>query len=324
MRSIFLARLVFYMLMAYVMMAGFWWSTLLWKRNRELFEVKIELLRAQSNVVSEDAFRMTPGYQAIEKKWKAQSKMILGEGTVLFFIMAIGIVWVSRTFAKEEALARQQSNFMLSVTHELKSPLASVKLILETFLKRTLDKPQTDKLAHHALAEAKRLQALLDNLLLASRLDAHYQIHKEDFRAEPLLTEIVETLKLRFPSAQVTMDSQPDLIVCTDKNALGYIASNLLENALKYSPEPAQVSLSMKREGEDIVLMVADQGFGIPEGERSKIFGKFYRLGNEETRSSKGTGLGLFIVKELSGAIGGKVTYAPNMPKGSVFTVKFR
>ena len=135
-------RFITNVLVIYTLMAGTWWTFLLYKKNHEIFDIQIEKFKieAKLNNIPESSIPETSGYKTAVDRLEKQKRMVLGEGVVLISILLAGIWWVNRIVSKEAAISKQQKNFLLSITHELKSPIASIKLILETFLKRNLDR----------------------------------------------------------------------------------------------------------------------------------------------------------------------------------------
>lgn len=249
--------------------------------------------------------------------------MVLAEGIFFTFCLAAGLWLINRSAQKEVQLTRQRRNFLLSITHELKSPIASLRLILETFHKRALERAQQQKLAQNALRDAARLQTLVEDLLLAARLDSDWTPHREPINLEQLTRESVESLRVRFPDAQFVIESDPNLdLLPADKNGVTSVIHNLLENAVKYSPDGSPVHVALRRNGSKRIIEVRDQGKGIPPEERERIFEKFYRMGNEETRESTGTGLGLYIVRQIVQGHGGRIAISENQPCGAVFTIE--
>ncbi|NUO03455.1 MAG: ATP-binding protein, partial [Saprospiraceae bacterium] len=133
---------------------------------------------------------------------------------------------------------------------------------------------------------------------------------------------LVQKLQEKYPTVRFQFkENAPVGIVNADKSGLTSVAINLLENAVKYSPEPAEIEVRLARKNGTIEFEVADNGIGIEDKEKIRIFEKFYRIGNEDTRQTKGTGLGLFIVKEVIRAHGGDIVILNNQPKGSIFRV---
>ena len=248
--------------------------------------------------------------------------MIMGEGLVFFAILVAGIWKIRSSIKKELNLSQQQNNFMLSVTHELKTPLASNKLYLQTILKRELDMELRKDLLQKAIAENERLEALIDNILNAARLENQtFQSERTDIDLSKLVQRIIERLdgKLQEKTSRITATIASDIHVTGDKLMLDAAISNLIDNALKYTHEG--IVIELKHEHDTTTIRVADQGPGVPMGMEKEIFRKFRRGGNEETRTTKGSGLGLFIAAEFVKLHGGTLTYSPNVPKGAIFQI---
>jgi signal transduction histidine kinase len=262
----------------------------------------------------------------LEQNYQRQRWMILGEAGVFVISLMIGIWLINRGYYKEIMSAQQRRNFLLSITHELKSPIASVKLVLETLKKRkTLGPDHVDKLCENGLREADRLNNLVSDLLLASRVEAAYQAHPEWIDLEEMLSEIVEKKRISHPEALISLEFEPSgLWAEADHLGLQAIAVNLIENAVKYSPQPARIDIRvfLDKEKKSICLQVGDQGIGIPENEKKRIFEKFYRIGNEDTRKTKGTGLGLYIVDQIVRLHKGKIILSDNTPRGTIFQLE--
>lgn len=320
-------RLLINGLMLYALLAGGWWSFLLQVKNNDAYEAKKALLwhHYQDGGDDYETFLVSTDYTQLTSQYQLQRYMIFGEGSVLLLVLVLGAWWVNNRVKREHQIAAQQRNFLLSITHELKSPIASVGLTLETFRKRELDRNQVLKLTENALHENTRLTALVDNLLLAARLDDKIDLVTEPLDATALITEMADRFYLKYPKIHFTKVIDDDIFLVADRSAIVSIVTNLLENAVKYShSKEIFIGLSLQRIPQDkILLEISDQGWGIPEKERERVFTKFYRLGNEDTRRTKGTGLGLYIVKELVTAHGGIVYNKANHPHGTVFGVIF-
>ena len=322
-------RLLSYGVIAYMTMALAWWSILLFTKNRDAFTAKQESMRiimvARGEVPPKDdeAFFQSAPYQRLEAQYRSQEYMILGEATVFVISLAIGVWLINRGYNKEMMAAQQRRNFLLSITHELKSPIASIRLVLETFQRRTLPKEKADKLLHNALVEAERLNTLVNDLLLSAKLETAYQPHMEPVDMAQLLEDILEQMEAKYSKANITFNKMTPIDkISGDKMGLTSVILNLLENAVKYSPAQAEIEARISQEGHFITLEIADQGIGIEEKEKNKIFEKFYRIGSEDTRKTKGTGLGLYIVKQLVLAHNGKIDVRNNEPNGTVFSVE--
>jgi signal transduction histidine kinase len=226
---------------------------------------------------------------------------------------------------KERTLHNQQKNFLLSVTHELKSPLASIKLYLETILKRDLGKEQTHSFLRNSLKDIERLDDLVENMLIATKIENRsYSFPKEDFDFSDLVEKVADRLQVHTCRTQtIRAEIEKGLHLTGDKFALTSVVTNLIENAVKYSPPCSTIGVKLWRNNGAIQFEVADTGIGINDEEKLKIFDKFYRVGSEDTRKTKGTGLGLFIVKQVLNHHGAYIKVKNNAPTGSIFEVIF-
>ncbi len=253
--------------------------------------------------------------------------MILGEGSIFIIVFLVGAHWLHRSIKKERKLAEQKRNFLLSVTHELKSPLASIKILLETIQKRNLPKQQIMDFIGKALTDIERLDDMVENMLLASKIDNRsYTFPKAKFNLSVLVDSIVNRLQLsKCDSNQQIIDAEiePKIEITGDKFALTSVVTNLIENAIKYSGPCEVVGVKLFSKDNRVYLQVADHGIGIADNEKPRIFDKFYRVGSEETRNTKGTGLGLYIVKEVLDKHQASIKVKDNRPVGSIFEVVF-
>ena len=324
-------RLFSYFVIAYMLIAFTWWSVLLYTKNRDAFLAKAEyqkmvmIAKNQINQHHLEDFYNTKVYQTLEKKYKRQEQMIFGEALFFIAFLILGIWFINRGYNKEIKANEQGRNFLLSITHELKSPIASIRLILETFLKRDLKREQIQKFSKSGLKETERLHTLVNDLLLSAKLETSYQLFPEAVQLDKLLIEIIQQLQEKYPTTTFHHQIAKDIpSIQADKAGMTSVMLNLLENAVKYSPKESKIDVILGRTTESISLAVADQGFGIPDREKKRVFDKFYRVGNEDTRQTTGTGLGLYIVRELVKAHNGKITLKNNQPKGSIFKIELK
>lgn len=320
-------RLFIFFLMAYVLIACTWWTFLLHKKNHDNFTVNTELLKQKQLAESSFSaanFYTSEAYLLIEKKFKSQRRMIIGEAMAFFVILSLGIWFVTKGFRKEVALARQQRNFLLSITHELKSPLAGIRLVLDTFKKRDLSPEQQTKLTSNALEDCDRLNELVNNLLLAAKIENQYEWQLEEVNLSNIVSNTINSMKQKHPEVTFINDMAADIKpIKADIGGIQSILINLLENAVKYSDSSKEVNVELSQQKNNVMLNISDKGMGIPDHEKSKIFNKFYRVGNEDTRKTKGTGLGLFIVKSIVRAHNGNIFVKNNKPRGTIFQVSF-
>ncbi len=265
-------------------------------------------------------------YSELKGHHKRTVRMYALEGVVMMSLLFWGIIWIYRNLNNRLKLKRQQSNFLLSITHELKTPLASIKLYLETLQKRTLDKEQAATIVSNSLEDVSRLRDLVDNVLLAAQLDnSKYELHTFEIN----LSETVEKAVNRFVvprniQSRVNMNLEKEVFLITDATAVEMVVNNLLSNAVKYSPETGKVDIVLRTTSSHIVLSVSDEGQGISAEDKESIFTQFYRSGDEQTRKSKGTGLGLYIVKNLLNLMEGEIKVKDNQTKGTTFELIFK
>lgn len=320
-------RLLSYGVIAYMMLAFAWWSVLLFTKNRDAFYAKQDLLRillvADRRIETNEEFYRSKAYQDLEKHYMRQEWMILGEASVFVFSLVVGIWLINRGYFKEVMAAKQRRNFLLSITHELKSPIASIKLVLETMIKRELKREQQEKLMNTALFETDRLHMLVEDLLLSAKLETAYQPYLEPLDLSVLLQDLVHKMQIKYATASIYYEEKVNNpIIIGDKSGLTSVVINLLENAVKYSPEQPKIMVRLLQNPDNIAFEVADKGVGIPGNEKVQIFEKFYRVGSEDTRRTKGTGLGLYIVEQIVKAHRGKILVLDNEPKGTIFRIE--
>lgn len=306
---------LFYALVVYVLMQFLWWEVLLARQSSQLAEERKKIMAL--NIA--DTNLLEKNLQEIERKRNHQLWMHIGEGTVFLILLTLGTLKIYNTRKKENELNRLQSNFLLSVTHELKSPLASVKLQLQTLQKHKLDEETRNSLLQKAISDNERLMRLIDNILLASRSgNEQPALNKTKVNIDELLFKLHEDTFSK-DKGRITLYSKTNHFLDADEHVLSIILSNLIENALKYSPADTHVSVKAEARDNKTFITISDNGPGITDEEKAKVFEKFYRIGNEETRNAKGTGLGLFIVKNLCNLHGIQISMRDNQPSGLVF-----
>lgn len=286
----------FYILGAYVVLQFVWWGY-------HLIELTEELKKEPAEI----AKRIT---------------MIFGEGLVFFGILIFGLSKIRSSIIKELRLSERQNNFLLSVTHELKTPLAANKLYLQTILKRKLDEQSKTDLLQKAVQENERLELMIDNILNASRIENKaLQPMKEEKNLSEIMNSVVDRFHRRIQKEFITCEIESGIVVPVDVFFIETILNNLIENAIKYGTIEKGISVYLFRKNHDILFGVKDQGPGISKELRKQIFYKFFRAGNEETRMKKGSGLGLFIVSELVRMHDAKIIYKENSPSGANFEI---
>jgi signal transduction histidine kinase len=223
--------------------------------------------------------------------------LILTEGLLLLVSILVGVYVIFLYWKKQSALVREQRHFISQVTHELKSPLASLQLHLETIRRH---QPPPEKLAaflETMLSDTTRLNGLIDNLLSASRVEQkHWRLDLQTIDFSAFVEKYFRTRQFTLPKAgKLTMEINPGIHAAVDREAMETVLRNLLENAVLYSDKSPQINVSLGTEGNNCCLAITDQGRGIEFNEQKKIFKMFYRIRRKD-ENIRGTGLGLFIV----------------------------
>ncbi len=329
--------LIFYLLVAYIFTSFIWWifyltriSTEAYMEKKELSHLNYIYQRNTSQNVENTAktkvidMEYQSNIKKIDKEYRSKINMIIGEGSVFLIILLVVTFKMNQSLQRENRVHLQQKNFLLSITHELRSPIASSKVALQTLTKRKdLPRDKVDILLCNSINDMDRLHALVENLLLAAKIDGHsFQIRKDACNLSEITNSSIYKINETYEGSRIfEADIKPDIFVVGDRMALTSVITNLVENAVKYSVDASTINVSLCEQGKDVVFKIADNGFGIPDKEKKKIFHKFYRLGQEETRQTKGTGLGLYIVYRILSLHKGKVIVRDNKPKGSIFEV---
>jgi K+-sensing histidine kinase KdpD len=239
-------------------------------------------------------------------------------------VTLVGALFVYRSVRKQFLLNKQQQNFMMAVTHELKTPIAFVNLNLETLQKRKLDEEKQQHIIQSTLQEADRLNDLTTNILVTSQLESNYVPDKENINFSELCEEAAADFTGRHQNRIIKKDIEENIFINGEKLLLQLLVNNLLDNAWKYSGKDKTIAIELKRQtNKKIYLNIIDEGCGIPDEEKKKVFDKFYRSGNEAIRKTKGTGLGLYLCKRIAESHKAKIKITNNEPSGSIFTVEF-
>ncbi len=242
-------------------------------------------------------------------------------------VLFLGIITSIKGMIDEKKMVRLKTNFLSAVTHELKTPLTSIRILSELVESgKQVDQTKIKKYAHMIGRESNRLQGMIDNILNSTRLE-NKSITESMVRMDlvPLIKDTITLMGGNFKQSAITLKSEvPEkAIVHGDRESLRSVIQNLLDNAMKYSPKNSQVLIRCEVLKESILLQVIDNGMGIPPESLKHIFDKFYRAEDELTRQSKGTGLGLALVKQILDYHKAKVTVKSTVKKGTEFTILF-
>ena len=290
---------IFYILVAYVFMQFGWWLYLIIDLNKEIYHINSHNL---------------PENWLNRKIW-----MTIGEGAVFFGLLLIGSYFTHYFLKKQLRLIQQQKNFLLSITHELKTPVTSLQMTLENLQNPKLSHIQKQQMIHNGLCSINRLESLINNLIYSAKADSqNFKISLEPQNISEFITQELKTLN----NNRIISEIQSGIITSFSPDALKIVLYNLIDNALKYSSKP--ITVRLYRTPQTAVLEIRDLGNGIPENEKKLIFQKFYRIGNEETRQNQGTGIGLYLAKKFAEIQKAKISVKNNSPKGSIFAVEFQ
>jgi signal transduction histidine kinase len=282
-----------------------WWAWLLIDQSAELAQFSVE--------------------DSSKSYTNRRIMMVLGEGAVFVLILLLGFRKLKNSIEREVVLAHTQRNFLLSVTHELNTPLATIKLLLQTLKRPNVSSDKKEEITSKAINETDRLKKLVDNILTSARIEENKLIlHPETQNIFRLIHPIIHTYQERYGKDKINLKGDESCTASVDGLAVSSILNNLIENAVKYSDSHEKIEISVESNSNNATqIVVKDYGIGISEKDRTEVFEKFYRVQEEATRSTKGTGLGLFIVKNLVESQGGRVSCTPNHPKGTKFIIEF-
>jgi two-component system, OmpR family, sensor histidine kinase CiaH len=313
--------IVYWVLLVYIIAALLWWALSLLHQNEDICQLK-------KNHLATILPANSPAYQQqlheIEDERKRNISKYIGEGATFLLLIIIGAAYIYRSVRRQFRLQRQQQNFVMAVTHELKTPISVSRLNLETLLKYNLDEEKKVKLLHMTLQETLRLDTLINNILISSQLDGNsYKVSKEDLNLSDLAKDMVHQFANRYPDRKLQTGIQDEVEFAGDPLLLKLLVSNLLENANKYSPRGKPIEIKLVQHDGEVNLEVNDEGQGIPDEEKKNVFEKFYRIGSEQTRKTQGTGLGLYLCRKIVADHNGTIQLKDNHPQGSKFIVQF-
>jgi len=314
-RKIRYIYIIYWFLLTYIIAALVWWFIALNRQNEQMALFELQQLQPGTAAYTEKAAIV----QDLQGRKKAQ---YIGEGVTFFLLIAAGAGFVFRAVRKQLKYNIEQQNFMMALTHELKTPIAVAKLNLETLQKRKLDETQQQRLIQTTLQEANRLNALCNNMLLSSQMESsNFKISNEEIDFSELVNECIQDFTIRFPQRHIEANIAANIFCTGDRLLLQMAVNNLIDNANKYSPKETAIEVLLSEEKTSIQLQVKDEGKGIADEEKKKIFTKFYRIGNSATKAAKGTGLGLYLTQGILQRHNANISVTDNNPGGSIFTI---
>lgn len=312
--------LILTILFGYILLQFLWWEVLLVRQSNNMMNEKQKLMELSIS----NELQLKAEVDALHSHQKTQTIMIVCEGTVFLLLLLFGMYKIKKSIDKEAEIKQQQQNFFLSITHELKTPISATKLQLQTLLKQKLDLTTQQDIIQSALVENDRLNLLIDNVLLASRIesvDYSFNLNRENL-SELLTTVLNRYYKNLIQNNQLQLHISSNVYCQLDVQNFTSVITNLIDNAIKYSDSDRKIEVYLEKENQAIRLKFIDNGFGIKGEDKLKVFERFYRVGSEETRQTKGTGLGLYIVQNIVQKHQGRIILYENQPKGSIFEIQ--
>ncbi len=310
--SVLYWTLLFYMVLA----LAYWWFALE-KQNRQIESIRLQELTMQSASTAASQ-KIISGYA------NRKSIQYTAEGLTFLAFILLGAVVVYRATRRQFRLSEQQQNWMMAVTHELKTPIAVTRLNLETLQKRELENSVRERLLSNSLAETGRLNQLCNNVLLAAQFDSgDYKANKILLTLSSVISRVTEEARSRYPNHTIDIKSCSDATILAEEWLVAILINNLIENAVAHSPQQSPIGIELIENSNSVLLVVSDLGPGIAIADQKKIFNKFYRTGSELTRQKKGTGLGLYLCKKIAESHHARLSVESEPGRGSRFLVTF-
>jgi PAS domain S-box-containing protein len=286
---------------------------------------------ARENIVGRRLEELLPGWQQVSTR--AETRPFERDGNERWASISgvefdDGIVYAFQDISEERGLEQIRQELLATVSHELRTPLAAIYGSAMTLNRQDMEMPADlhARLLNIIVDESTRLTTIVNDLLLASQLDAgRLDVRIESCDAQALAESVAAAARTHLPEGlRVALEPAGESVppVAADEAQLRQVLDNLLDNAVKYSPGGGEIRLGLERADDAVRFSVADSGLGIPASERERIFEKFYRLDPDMTEGIGGTGLGLYIARELVRRVGGRIWVEANEDRGSVFYVE--
>lgn len=256
-------------------------------------------------------------------------QIMIGSEGIFFLILVLAGAWlIYRTLKRTEELGYQQQNFLLAVTHELKTPIASIMIYLNSLASPKISDEKKVQIIPRMKTDLKRLEKLVEHILDAGRFErGHFKLNEDNFDLVELINDRVADIKMAYDSKNLLINFKhiKPVRLVGDQQALRGAIEAVIDNGIKYNNENPVVDIAINDEGDKISLIVTDNGVGLDKQEQNKIFERFYRVGSEMNRQKAGSGLGLYLCREIIKAHGGDIdVYSEGHGKGSRFTIKLR
>ncbi len=247
-------------------------------------------------------------------------------GIILLVAISVGMSLIFIYLTRQINLTRLYDNFIANVTHELKSPLSSIQLYLETMKKRKVPADKQNEFISTMLKDTKRLNNLITSILDVSGLEQkklayHFEVYNADDIFKILIEESTEAF--RISDSSITIEGKSRVEIVLDERAFKIVMNNLFDNAIKYSREPVQIDIRISKNDRYFVFEFGDKGIGVSANDQKLIFNKFQRIYKSDSPNVKGTGLGLYWVREIIKSHGGKISMSSaGQDRGSTFRIE--
>src|SRR5450432_1013181 len=253
------ATVIYWLLLIYVLAALIWWFIALNMQNRKMAEYKMSLLTHD-----DEAY-----IQKVEKIYSDRNRMTtayISEGLVFLSVIGVGAIFLYSAVRRQIRIQRQQQNFMMAITHELKTPISITKLNIETLQKHALDESKREKILGSTLQEINRLNTLTGNILVSAQLEGgSYLFNKEELNFSQIVSDSCQDFINRFPNRPWNNELEAGLFISGDPLLMQILVNNLIDNAVKYSPPGSPIAVILIKDGNQGILELRDEGAGIPK-----------------------------------------------------------
>jgi len=305
---------LFISMVVFLLAQGVWWVVFMARLVDEKVSLAAELGASPEFV------------EAIHREEISRQIMVGLEGIVFLVLFFVGAWLIYRSLVKTEELKFHQQNFLMAVTHELKTPLASISVYVDALKSDKIPQEKKLEVIPKIREDVSRLEKLVENVLEAGRFQrSGYTLDRVQIDLTQLTVERLDKL-VNLPLGgplHINRNLESKIILYGDRSALGRAVDSILENSLKYADTgSAVIDVNLSSRNQEIVLEISDNGIGLEKKDLVRVFERFYRVGNELTRSSAGTGLGLYLCREIIRAHGGEVTAdSAGLGRGTRFTI---
>jgi K+-sensing histidine kinase KdpD len=243
--------------------------------------------------------------------------MIIGEGAVFSVLLFLGFRWINKSIKKEMESATVEKTFLLSVTHELKTPIASIRLMLDTLTRHKTEEEKQKVILSQAQGELTRLQKQIENILLTSRTaTGRFENHDQLIQLSEFVDVELKKIRKWYPDHEFDIQIDAASKLQIDPELLGSVFFNLIDNACKYSPNNSKIIISSKRIEGNISIQILDEGKGVSEEESKLMTQKFYRNAQVADQIN-GSGLGLYLVSNIVRFYRGSISFSNRKTGGT-------